>query len=226
MTLILGFNFGDAVVLTADSRLTMINRISGARSYHDATEKIFMTGLGPVAAAGDFTLIERATEAIDAERPPDSDQLRELFRREIAAHPFPHDPVVQSTGWLMAYHAGEGEEARVGLVLHPPYNGHRPVDIPVGSFSMIPANGMPQDLIDRLNAIIERALGRLAPGLTIQERVQIVMMITQETLRVAAGITDTVNTRFQVGLRTTDSVGISHFVEQFTDDLEWHGDPA
>jgi len=225
MTLIIGFNFGDPVVLTADSRLTLVNRLTGARAYDDDTEKVLMTGLGPIAAAGDATVIQSVADAINDEQPADSDRLRTIFQREMARHPFPNDAVVQSTSWLLAYHAGEGGAAHVGLASHLAQNNHVVARVPVGSHQMIPPFGMPDDLINRLNAILSRAVPGIAALQTTQEKVQGAMFLTEEVLRLAVRVTDAVSTRFQIGLRTVDTAGVSYFVERCTDAVDWQPNP-
>ncbi len=127
MTICIGFNFGEYVLLCADTRLTL--GIAFPNFYRDDEEKIHKWHAGLITGAGLAQLTDAITSRLQNEPPTSTNEIKRIIREEqvnIKKQVFVgltlHELTewVERTGWFIGYTTNSTNNSIVRLaIIHP-----------------------------------------------------------------------------------------------------------
>jgi len=122
MTIALGINFGDYVLLAADTRVTY--QFWGAKiGYRDDREKIQKTSMGIITGAGSVDLLDAVKDRLAEKQIVNSDEVFEAVKEErlrLLNLGIINQDFVSMTGWLFSYMTVVDDKPKLRLdLVHP-----------------------------------------------------------------------------------------------------------
>jgi hypothetical protein len=106
MTIALGINFGNYVLLAADTRTTFYNWTKRIISYADSSVKIQKTTYGLITGAGRMELLDAVKTRLGKETITNTDQIYEIIKEErlkfVKILSITEDDI-RLTGWIYSY---------------------------------------------------------------------------------------------------------------------------
>jgi hypothetical protein len=123
MTIALGINFGNYVLLAADTRTVFFNQTKSIIGYTDNSVKIQKTSYGLITGAGRTDLLDAVKTRLEKETITNTDQIYEIIKEErlkSAKIPSITEDDIGLTGWIYSYITILNETLRLRLdMVHP-----------------------------------------------------------------------------------------------------------
>jgi hypothetical protein len=124
MTIALGINFGDYVLVAADTRTTSYNFDGSIRSYDNDSEKIQETQIGLITGAGSVPLLNTVKERLKVIEVTNTNQIIEIIEKARIDYQkgFWRNATrdIDMTGWLFTYETFIDSKPKLRLgIVHP-----------------------------------------------------------------------------------------------------------
>lgn len=138
MTVIIGMNLGQYVLLAADTRVTYYRGVSETPEWQDDNEKILKTTMGLITGMGLVQLLDPVKNQLSVEDPIHTDRIIEIIKqqRAIADRRWPTDPRIREaldhvTCWMFSYVTSSDPQhptpdtVTLRLAIAHPHNGYQ-----------------------------------------------------------------------------------------------------
>lgn len=220
MTILLGFVVDDFVMLGADTRACQFGP-EGLILVDDDTPKIFKTGVGLIAGAGWYNLVHDVIARL--KDPPASNvETAEILRQERDKTGIPPtEPQITHTSWLITYGTGAPETEQIGLAYCHAQADYFPQPIQSPGYFLVPPLGLPDKAEVHLRGLLDETVNESAKICDLNERCWSCACVIQSTVRVAAGMCDSVSLSFQIGLHVHRKLGITPIVNNISGGIDW-----
>lgn len=126
MTIALGVNFGDYVLLAADTRTTYFNLNGSVRKYEDDSVKIRKTAIGLITGAGSTQLLNFVEDRLENEKITHTKKILSMVREARTNYRKTYWKTAESdikmTGWIFSYTTLKDNKPKLRLdILHPAF---------------------------------------------------------------------------------------------------------
>jgi hypothetical protein len=124
MTIVLGINFGDYVLLASDTRTTYYNWDGSINRYNDDSEKIQETYIGLIAGSGCVPLLDMVEKRLKDTEVTNSNQIIEIIEKARIDYQrrslLDVTRYIEMTGWLFTYRTFIDNKPKLRFcIVHP-----------------------------------------------------------------------------------------------------------
>lgn len=227
MTINIGINLGEYVILAADTRTNYIIGSNTIR-YEDGSEKIFKTKIGLITGSGYANLLNDVKKELKRNEVEHTNEIIEIIKQYRKKHldlsktnPYifgeSRKSIAKSTCWLFTYLSvvENFPTLRLSLV-HPQfddvialYEKNRACVIMPMEFS--------EDESQKITSMINDSIKQLEDISKIHENIQYHSKLLSSIIKTISQKNESVSSSFQVGIHALDGkIGISPIVENET----------
>lgn len=220
MTINIGINLGDYIILAADTRTVYVwpNKII---HHSDEHQKIQKTKIGLITGAGYKDLLDDAKRQISQKDIENTDQIidiirkcREDFSPELFSFSPPGRRWIEATSWLLTYMTPVDNSPTLRLALiHPQFNDEIALYKKNTCCVIMPAESTLEEC-DRITNLVHSQIKLLEDISTIHKNIRHHVILIREVIKVVSEKYQSVSEFFQVGIHTIDGkIGISAIIK-------------
>ena len=216
MTIALGINFGDYVLLAADTRTTFgwVNHIV---SYTDESEKIQKTSFGLITGAGRTNLLDSVKNRLAKQEITNTDQIFEIIKEErlnLLGRLLITENDIALTGWVYSYLTILNDAPKLRLDVVHPSLGEGLVRWEENKAAIICPCEANKEEADEIIAILNKAIKPSTEFATVEESYRYHGQIIGALVRQIQPKYPSVSRCYQIGIHKLDgSMGISPIIK-------------
>ena len=216
MTIALGINFGDYVLLAADTRTTFgwVNHIV---SYTDESEKIQKMSFGLITGAGRTNLLDSVKNRLAKQEITNTDQIFEIIKEErlnLLGRLLITENDIALTGWIYSYITTLNDAPKLRLDVVHPSLGEGLARWEENKAAIICPYEASKEEADEIIAILNKAIKPSTEFATVEESYRYHGQIIGALIRQIQPKHPSVSRCHQIGIHKLDgSMGISPIIK-------------
>jgi hypothetical protein len=200
MTIAMGINFGDYVLLAADTRVTY--QIGSLKlGFEDDVEKIQKTSMGIITGAGLVNLLDSVKDRLTKQEITNSDEIIEIVKKEREIWGLNPD-FISKTGWLFSYMTLIDNSPKLRLDLVHPSLAEGSVRWEENKLAAIFPIEFTQDQADSLSKTVNELIKSSNEFKSAQESFQYHSIMMREIIKTIQPDCPSVSRCYQVGIHT------------------------
>ena len=217
MTIALGINFGNYVLLAADTRTVFFNWTKRMIGYTDNSVKIQKTSFGLITGAGRMELLGHVKTRLEKETITNTDRIYEIIEEErlnFTKVPAITENDVVLTGWIYSYKTILNDAPKLRLdVVHPSLADGLVRWKENKAASICPYEAIKEE-VDEIIATLNKAIRPSTEFATVEESCQYHGQIISKLIREIQPKYPSVSRCYQIGVHKLDgSMGISPIIK-------------
>jgi len=216
MTIALGINFGDFVLLAADTRTTF-GRVDHIVSYTDESEKIQKTSFGLITGAGRTDLLDAVKNRLAKQEITNTNQIFEAIkeeRRSLLVRFLITESDIELTGWVYSYSTVLNDAPKLRLDVVHPSLGEGLVRWEENKAAIICPNETSKKEANKIVAILNKVIKPSTEFTTVEESYRYHGQIIGKLIGRIQPKYPSVSRRYQIGIHKLDgSMSISPIIK-------------